>query len=165
MANYNFLTVWLLDAPIEKVWDAIVDYEQLPTWWKAVDHVAQITPGDANGLNSVWYLTWKTPLSYTISFESRTTYVEPPYRLELLAIGEVEGTGRWELSTTDEGTLVKYYWTVKTTKAWMNFLALLIRPLMEWNHNAVMQQGGESLARHLGARLLKSEAIDLPSSP
>jgi hypothetical protein len=42
--------------------------------------------------------------------------IEEPYLLELEAVGELTGTGRWELKSTDEGTLVHYYWDVKTTK-------------------------------------------------
>ena len=83
MANYNFTTVWLIEAPIEKVWDAIRDYKNLPTWWKAVDKVVEIEPGDRNGIGSLWQMTWKTPLSYTLSFRSQITAVEPPILLEL----------------------------------------------------------------------------------
>lgn len=162
MAEYRFLTVWLLDAPIGKVWEAIVDYKQLPTWWKAIVKVEEIQPGDSTGVGSVWHMVWKTPLSYTIAFESRTTRVEAPHRLDLTAVGEVEGSGRWELSSVEEGTLVRYYWIVRTTKPWMNLLALFIRPLMEWNHNATMKQGGEGLAQFLGVRLLKVEAAEAP---
>lgn len=156
MADYDFTTIWLIEAPIEKVWEAIRDYKNLPTWWKAVDRVVKIEPGDENGLGSVWKMTWKTPLTYTLTFTSRIITVESPNLLELTAKGEVEGTGRWELSTSPEGTLVCYYWKVKTTKAWMNFLALFIRLLMEWNHNIIMKQGAEGLAKFLEARLLKS---------
>lgn len=162
MAEYRFLTVWLLDAPIEKVWDAIADYQQLPIWWKAIAKVEEIQSGDSTGVGSVWLMVWKTPLSYTLTFESHITRVEPPHWLELDAIGEVEGKGHWKLSSVAEGTLVHYYWSVRTTKAWMNLLALFIRPLMEWNHNATMHQGGEGLAQFLDARLLKVEALNVP---
>jgi uncharacterized protein YndB with AHSA1/START domain len=165
MAEFRFLTIWLLEAPIEKVWEAIADNQQTPTWWKAVSQIEQIQPGDELGVGSVWRMVWKTPLSYTIAFRSEMTRVEPPHRLELNATGEVEGTGKWELSTVEAGTLVHYYWIVRTTKPWMNFLALLIRPLLEWNHNAVMQQGAEGLSQFLGARLLRSEAAKVPDSP
>jgi uncharacterized protein YndB with AHSA1/START domain len=161
MANYRFLTVWLLDAPIDRVWAAIADYQNLPTWWPAVARIVQKAPGDADGLGGVWDMTWKTPLSYTLTFETQITRINAPTLLELSAIGDVEGTGRWELSATETNdTLVHYYWTVTTTQAWMNALARVIRPLMEWNHNAIMQQGGTGLAKLLGATLLKSEALE-----
>jgi hypothetical protein len=43
---------------------------------------------------------------------------------------------------------------VKTTEWWMNLLAPIARPLFAWNHDVVMRQGGEGLARLLGTRLL-----------
>jgi hypothetical protein len=47
-----------------------------------VAKVEEIQPGDANGVGSVWYLVWKTPLSYTLAFESRITHVEAPLYLQ-----------------------------------------------------------------------------------
>jgi uncharacterized protein YndB with AHSA1/START domain len=135
MASYRFLTIWVFDTPIERVWDVITDNQNLPTWWNAVKQVKQLESGDADGVGSVWQMTWGTPLSYSISFISTITRVEAPKLLELNAIGEVEGSGRWELESTTEGTLVRYYWTVNTTKAWMNLMAIFLKPLMEWNHS------------------------------
>lgn len=160
MAHYRFLTVWLLDAPIDQVWQAIADYQHLPTWWPSVVQIVQLEPGAPGGLGSLWQMTWKTPLSYKLTFESQITQIEPPTRLTIAATGDVEGTGRWELSTTAAGTLVHYEWTVRTTRAWMNALALVIRPVMEWNHDAIMRQGGAGLAKFLGVQLLKAEAVD-----
>lgn len=157
MATYHFLTLWLLEAPIESVWNAIVDYQALPDWWKAVARVSLTENGEPDGTDGAWTMTWKTPLGYSITFRSTTTRVEEPHLLELEAVGEVDGTGRWELQRTDEGTLVHYYWDVRTTKAWMNVLAIFIRPLMEWNHNVTMEQGGKGLADYLGVKLLKQE--------
>jgi uncharacterized protein YndB with AHSA1/START domain len=157
MAKYNFVTIWVLAAPIEKVWAAIVDYKSLPSWWQSVAKVEAIESADQNGIGGVWDMTWKTPLSYTITFRSTVIESNPPHILAIKAIGEVEGNGRWELSATDEGTLVNYYWTVRTTKAWMNRLAVVMRPLLEWNHNATMRIGAKGLAALLGAKLIREE--------
>lgn len=43
-----------------------------------------------------------------------------------------------------------YEWVVRTTERWMNLLAPLARPAFAWNHNVVMRQGGEGLARNAG---------------
>jgi hypothetical protein len=32
MANYSFLTAWLLDSPREPVWEAIYAQERWPEW-------------------------------------------------------------------------------------------------------------------------------------
>jgi uncharacterized protein YndB with AHSA1/START domain len=158
MAKYQFLTIWLLEAPIEKVWDAIANLPAMPSWWNALKHAALLEASGPDLTGSVWQLTWVTPLGYSLAFKSTITQVKPPHLLELQAVGEVEGTGRWELQSTDEGTLVRYDWTVTTTKAWMNLLAIFLRPLLEWNHNAIMRQGGISLASYLGGKLIRQES-------
>jgi hypothetical protein len=77
-----------------------------------------------------------------------------PARLGGVASGELAGTGRWRLYEEAGTTAVLYEWDVRTTRAWMNLLAPLARPIFAWNHNWVMGNGGEGLARLLGCRLL-----------
>jgi len=45
--------------------------------------------------------------------------------------------------------VVRYDWCVRTNRAWMNALAPLLRPVFQWNHDAVMREGGAALARRL----------------
>jgi hypothetical protein len=49
---------------------------------------------------------------------------------------------------------VLYEWNVATSKAWMNLLAPVARPVFEWNHDWVMARGGEGMARLLDCKLL-----------
>ena len=53
-------------------------------------------------------------------------------------------------------TAVLYEWNVATSRAWMNLLAPVARPVFEWNHDWVMARGGEGIANLLGCRLLAS---------
>jgi hypothetical protein len=89
-----------------------------------------------------------------------TTRIEKPRLLEGRAEGELAGVGRWRLFEEAQGagdrpvTAVLYEWNVSTTKPWMNLLAPLARRVFEWNHDWVMRNGGEGMARKLGCRLL-----------
>ncbi len=87
----------------------------------------------------------------------RTTRVERPRLLEGEASGELAGTGRWRLFEQDGVTAVLYEWNVQTTKRWMNLLAPIGRPLFAWNHDWVMANGAEGIAKLLGCRLLASD--------
>jgi hypothetical protein len=69
----------------------------------------------------------------------------------------LEGTGRWRLFAQDGVTAVLYEWNVGTSKRWMNLIAPIARRAFEWNHDWVMRNGGEGLARLLGVRLLASD--------
>ena len=74
--------------------------------------------------------------------------------MEGIAEGELDGVGRWYLTPEGDTTRVRYEWTVRTTKVWMNALAPLLAPAFRWNHSQVMAAGAEGLARHLGVKLL-----------
>jgi uncharacterized protein YndB with AHSA1/START domain len=160
MAEYKFITRWHIAAPIEQVWDAIVHSEDWSQWWKAVESVVELEPGEADGLGNVRRFVWKTPLGYALTFETRVICIQAPTLLEATAIGDAEGHGLWELATLDCGTEVHYTWTVRTTQRWMNVLAAIARPLLEWNHNVIMQQGGQGLAAYLNAGLISAESAD-----
>jgi hypothetical protein len=154
MAEYAFLTTWLLESPREPVWEAIHDQANWPRWWRGVEEAKELRHGDPDGLGSVSRMVWKSLLPYRVEFEVTTTHVERPHLLQADAVGELAGIGRWRLFERDGLTAVLYEWNVATTKPWMNLLAPLARPVFEWNHDWVMARGGEGIARLLGCRLL-----------
>ena len=154
MAAYRFLTTWLLESPCQPVWDAIHDQVSWPSWWRGVEAADELRTGDPSGVGTVSRLVWRSRLPYEISFEVTTERVEPPHLMAGRAVGELTGTGTWRLFEVDGLTAVVYDWDVRTTKAWMNLLAPIARPVFEWNHDWVMARGGEGMARLLGCRLL-----------
>lgn len=158
MADYAFLTTWLLDSPREPVFEAIYEQERWPRWWRGVEAVEKLRDGEGGAdVGSVALMTWKSLLPYRVHFETTTTRVERPHLLEGHAVGELEGIGRWRFYEQGGVTAVLYEWNVATTKRWMNALAPLLRPAFEWNHDWVMARGGEGIARLLGCRLLASD--------
>jgi len=156
MARYSFLTTWLLDSPREPVYEAIYDQERWPSWWRGVEEATELRAGDENGIGAVSKMVWKSLLPYRVDFEITTTRIERPHLLEADAVGELSGVGRWRLYEQGGITAVLYEWDVATTKAWMNLLAPVARPVFEWNHDWVMARGGEGIAAMLGCELLSS---------
>jgi Polyketide cyclase / dehydrase and lipid transport len=156
MPEYRFLTTWLLDAPCDPVWETIHDQKAWPSWWKGVVEVVELDPGDEDGLGSRSRMTWRSFLPYNLVFETHTTRVERPHLIEGEVDGELAGVGRWRLFEGDGVTAVIYEWNVRTTRAWMNLLAPIGRPIFAWNHNWVMARGGEGLARRLDCNVVAS---------
>ena len=153
MANYEFLTTWLLDAPIEAVFDVLHDSKRYPAWWKGVQSVSVLEEGDGEGVGELDRFSWRSLLPYTLEFDLRVTRVERPHLIEGTATGELEGIGIWRLFE-GPGTAVIYDWRVRTTQTWMNALGPLARPVFAWNHDLVMRQGGHGLAKRLDATLV-----------
>ena len=42
MASHEFVTIWKIEAPLEKVWNEIYYTEYLPEWWKGVLRVEEL---------------------------------------------------------------------------------------------------------------------------
>jgi uncharacterized protein YndB with AHSA1/START domain len=129
-ADYHYISIWQLQAPIERVWAAISDLERLPGWYPAIQQVQTLTAGDPDGVGSrVRYLI-KGRLPMRLAFEATIARVDPPRELVLRAEGDLAGTGRWELQQQDGVTTVRYLWDVQTTRPWMNLVAPVARPLV-----------------------------------
>jgi uncharacterized protein YndB with AHSA1/START domain len=153
MNEYRFVTTWCLDAAIDQVFAAIDDSARWPQWWKGVRRAELLEEGDGDGIGRRWHYVWRSRLPYNLAFEARIARREPPWLLEAHVDGELAGLGRWRLFE-GTATAVVYEWNVRTTRAWMNRLAPVARPLFEWNHDVVMRQGAVGLARLLDAPLL-----------
>jgi len=158
VAEYAFLTTWLLESPREPVWEAVHDQAAWPSWWRGVEEAEEVSrPPGGDDVGTVSRMVWKSFLPYRVQFEVETTRVERPSLLEGHATGELEGTGRWRFYEQDGITAVLYEWNVATTRPWMNAMAPLLRPVFEWNHDWVMRRGSEGIAALLGCELLAAD--------
>jgi hypothetical protein len=149
VANYAFVTNWEVDAPIESVWDAIAHPREWPQWWRGVERVIELEPGDSTGLGSLRRFTFRSRLPYALTFDMRSTRIVHHELLEGRAIGELEGMGRWTFAPAGATTRVRYDWQVQTTKRWMELLAPIARPVFEWNHDVIMAWGLDGLRRRV----------------
>ena len=154
MAEYRFLTTWIVDAPLERVWDAIYAIQEWPSWWRGVERVTELFHGEGNGEGTIYRHVWRSKIPYAVTFDVTVTRVQRLHLIEARATGGLEGTGTFRLFEAPHGTAVTYDWAVRTTEPWMNVVAPVGRPLFAWNHHAVMKNGGVGLARLLGARLV-----------
>lgn len=154
MLQFALSTTWLLEAPIEPVWDAIYHSEHWPSWWRYVKSVEEIDRGGADGFGNVRRYTWRTRLPYTLSFQACTTRIERLSLLEGRVTGELDGCGRWHFLQQDHVTAVRYDWEVNVHQRWLRPLVPALRRAMRWNHDSIMLAGGKSLAQHLNARFL-----------
>ncbi len=155
--SYEFVTIWRFDAPIERVWKAIENSEKWGEWWKGVLRVEQIKAGDENGIGSIHRSTWKSALPYKLEFDTELVKIERLKIIEAKAFGELEGFGLWTFTAiNDNETHVRYDWKVRVTKRWMNIFSPIAKPFFQWNHNVIMNWGGEGLAKKLGCKLLEN---------
>jgi len=152
MADYEFVTNWDINAPIERVYAAIEDANSWPEWWRGVVSSVELEPGNDLGIGSIRRTIWKSALPYRLKFDSEVIRVEKNKLIEVRAFGQLAGRGVWRLEPNGaDKTHVRYDWTVKTTKAWMNILSPVARPIFRWNHDIIMRWGEDGLNRYLAS--------------
>jgi uncharacterized protein YndB with AHSA1/START domain len=149
--DYEFVTSWRIEAPVDRIFDVLRRPETWPGWWYGLEQVDVIEPGDDAGVGAVRRFVFRGQLPYRLRFFMRQTRQERPTLLEGQAWGELEGTGRWTLRPDGAATAVRYDWCVSPTPAWMRRLAPLARPAFVWNHDWVMRQGEIGLKRLLAS--------------
>ena len=152
MPTYRFVTVWRLEAPIDRVFAEIDAVEAWPEWWPMVKAVERLEDGGADGLGAVHRLNFVGKLPYRLQFDMRVTQREPPTSIVGHATGELDGIGDWSLHEEGSTTVVRYVWAIRTTRPWMNLLAPLpfVDGIFRFNHHAVMRNGLHGLRRRLG---------------
>lgn len=152
MGSYRFVTIWRLDAPIDRVFGEIDGIEQWPRWWPSVRAVERLASGDGDGIGAAFRTTFRGRLPYELRFDLRTTRRVPPTSLVGDATGELEGVGEWTLWQEGSWTHVRYVWAIRTTAAWMNLLAPLpfVDAIFRLNHHSVMRSGLAGIRRRLG---------------
>jgi hypothetical protein len=148
MAEYRFLTVWRLPAPIEHVWQALVAADRYPEWWPNVVRYRKLTP-DVSGVGAKAERVVRGRLPYSLRYTTTITRMDSPHVLAYDAAGDLNGDGRMVLRSDGDWTEVVIYWNVRTGSRWMNWLAPLLRPLFIWNHNEVMARGERGLTEWL----------------
>ena len=161
-AHFSFETTWAVAAPIEAVWEAIYRSKEWPEWWRGLETVEELEPGDDEGIGNVRRYRWRGALPYRVVFTIRVVHIERPYRLEGVAGGDVCGTGRWRLTPEGDGTRVTYRWRVGLRRAWMRWLYPVAAPLFAWNHEVAMRRGAEGLARRLGGPVVPAPEAVIP---
>ena len=87
MSDYEFVTIWRFDAPLEPVWDLIKDSENWSEWWKGIIRVVELKKGDVDGVGAIHRSTWKSALPYTLEFDSEIMRIEPLKLIEARAFG------------------------------------------------------------------------------
>jgi len=152
MTTFHLTTTWNIPAPIETCWFSLLDLNAWPDWWKYVDRVIEVEPGESSGVNSSHKFSWSTCLPYQLFFELRTTQIIPYQLIRFNACGDLNGSGCCQLIQKDNVTTIQFEWDVQTSRPWMSFAGTFFQPIFEWNHRRVMKSGEQSLIDRLNVK-------------
>lgn len=149
---YRLTTHWRFDAPLDAIWDAILDADSWPIWWPGIASAPLDPSATTDGQGEARRYTCRSVLPLRLTFVARITRVAPQRLIEGRVEGDLVGVGRCEFNHCGGRTTVSFDWQVHTTSRWLNRMGPLAAPLLRWNHDRLMRNGGRGLARDLARR-------------
>ena len=153
MPHFDLVSHWSIPAPVDRVWDALVEPEAWPQWWPGVIAVHQLKPGDATGVGSIRRIEWVGWFASRFVTEVEAIEVLRHDRLRGRSRGHLDGEGLWLLRADGGTTHITYVWRVTLVRGWMRWMAPLLAPVFRWNHRAVMRAGERGLVRRLAGEV------------
>jgi len=138
--QYNFNSLWRINAPLELIWNELINYKKWPVW---CDGLEKIEPLDqfgrlqkGNNIRSIW----KGFLPYTITFDAVVhDFIQYSF-LSFKVTGDLHGKGICCFESSPGTTTVQFVWNVAPTKFWMRMGSLVARPVLVENHNHILEQ-------------------------
>ena len=149
--EYVFIDEWDVDAPQERVFEALADARTYPRWWTPTYKQVDCDGPPEVGRESRH--RFGAALPYTLETRSRIVRMDRPREFEVAVDGDLRGRGVWTLTPRDGKVHVRFDWRVLADRALLRYLTPVLRPLFRWNHNVAIGQamkGLEPYARRAG---------------
>ena len=153
---YRYVNHWRVLGPIDEVAAVLRDATSYPRWWPSV-YLAVEPFTDAAGVERRRVRS-QGFLPYAIEFVAHVVDERLPHAFSVVAEGEMQGRGDWQLEADGEWVDVTYRWQVTANKMLWRTTSWAMRPLFEANHDWAMDRGEESLKLELARRRATSEA-------
>src|SRR5437762_10499087 len=124
--EYVFVDEWDVDAPQEKVFDALSDARTYPEWWTPI--YKEVEAEGPPSVGRVSTQKFKAKLPYTLTTQSKVVALEAPDRFEVDVDGDLRGHGIWTLAPKDGKVHVRFDWTVIADRPLLRYLTPVLRP-------------------------------------
>ena len=141
--EYVFLDEWDVDAPQERVFEALADARTYPEWWTPTYKEVGADGPPEEGRVSRQRFGGKLP--YTLKTTSRIVRMNCPREFEIEVDGDLRGRGVWTLTPRDGGVRVQFDWRVFADRPLLRYLTPVLRPVFRWNHNVAIKDAMRGL--------------------
>jgi hypothetical protein len=163
MKEYRFVDHWTVRAPIDEVYRHVADPRTYARWWPSYDEVNILVDVPFPYIDGWAELLVKSPFGYRLLLEVETTGANPPYYLQTVSRGQLEGTGIWEFSQAGDTTKATWTWIVRSNHPLLNRLEWIAKPFFALSHVLASRKGHQGLKQLLEPEPM-AEALSTPLS-
>jgi len=145
--RYQFSSAFKIEAPLELIWDELLNYKKWPAWCDGLQRIEPLDSFDhlqkGNNIRSVW----KGSLPYTLAVNARVKDFLRYSFLSFAVTGDLCGEGICNFLPAQGNTTIRFVWNVSPTKLWMKMTSPFARPVFIENHDVIMKQAITGFAR------------------
>ena len=142
-SEYVFVDEWDVDAPQERVFDALADIRTYPDWWTPTYLGVEVEGPPEPGQVSRHRFTGKLP--YVLKATTRATSVDRPNLVEVEVYGDLRGRATWTLTPRGGRVHVRFDLRVYADRPLLRYLTPILRPLFRWNHKQAISYAVQNL--------------------
>jgi carbon monoxide dehydrogenase subunit G len=143
MGDFRFAGEWRIPADADRVYSALAEVEEYPVWWPGVAAARRID--EVSGEIHIHKL-----LPVELVFVATQFTADPDRRLLVARFtGDLDGTGRWDITPVRGGTRARYSEHIGIRIALARAIGPLARPVVHAGHERLMHLGERGLVRHL----------------
>jgi uncharacterized protein YndB with AHSA1/START domain len=140
MAPFRFDRSWSFDVPPEELWAALTATDRYRSWWPWLRRFD--TGGAMLEEGTVARCTVRAPLPYALDFTVTVLQAEPGRSLVTEVRGDLDGPARLEITSSPPGgSTASLIWMVELRAPVLRAASVVARPLMEWGHDWVVDNG------------------------
>lgn len=143
IAHYRFEHRLAVPAPSDSVRAVLLDLERYPRWWPQIRAVGSLGQDTA-------LVVCRSVLPYDLELVLEAVRREAAV-LEVRLSGGLDGFARWRLESHGSATALSYEQEVDARGA-LAAASYPLRPLLRWNHAAMMRGFDRGLPGALGLR-------------
>lgn len=138
--RYHFNNSWNIDAPVELIWDELINYKQWPLGYDGLGKIEQLDESDHLQIGNNIRSTWKGSLPYSITFDSIITDFTKYSFIAFNVTGDLYGKGICSFLPSQYNTTINFNWNVSPTQLWIKMSSPFVRTIFIENHNYIMKQ-------------------------
>jgi uncharacterized protein YndB with AHSA1/START domain len=142
-AEYVFVDEWDVEAPQDRVFEALADARTYPEWWTPI--YKEVESDGPPEVGRVSQQKFSAKLPYTLSTTSKIVEMDPPNSFEVDVDGDLRGHGVWTLTSHDGSVHIRFDWRVHADRALLRVLTPVLRPVFRWNHNEAIKAAMKNL--------------------
>ncbi len=139
---------WTFEVDADELWALMSKVEAYPSWWP---WLRSFDPGEGFAEGATWRCVVAPPLPYVVRFAVQLRQIDPGRGAVADVTGDVRGTARLTVEPLGvDRSRARLVSRLEPANPLLRSFGRLARPVVEWGHDWVLDQGRRQFVERAG---------------